>query len=527
MLFEPRYSYSDTFTQAYNDSLACTELYGFYDDTGYPMAVFDEELGLGFVREDGKKVYSSGQWIYRKHWKESAYVNALHDRLDLSGDSQHVHAHFMPAYGFIGCWAPCESGFYNPFPEKDNYEFYGSLERYAAINPAKQFGQVPIVGMATAKWEEAGMDSDTRSMMMLAALHDQDVGGFGLRNMRTVCRLRAARNIFKQWEDDVKFTGYWENAGVVKANSDDIKISMYSRKGSTLFMIGNIAKTPLDALITPDWKKLGISETNLRAVNTETLQNVVIDKGTFRVKAGSHGILYVLAGDLKGYELPEIQTWDKLPKPDVSLNPLSDALKGPALSSKWEKILHEGKSGAGFLNNRLYIQGNHYGYAMIREKLNGEDNISAQCVIARSPSGGNDSSAGSLFLFWKDGGAYLQAGISLSEKKFSYIVNGRRIPSSEISSKSTYGWYPYLESAVKIKLTPDNIEFYGSADGKTWSKAVTVKRSSEFSGAPEYLALGNGHRGEKPYLANTLAKYFNSNAPSTTFFTNVIAGKDK
>ena len=89
-------------------SALLTMLYGFYDDTGYPKPVFDQELDLGFVREDGRQVYSSGLWIYRNRWKDAAYVNAIHSRLDLSGDSQHVHAHFMPAYGFIGCWAPCE-----------------------------------------------------------------------------------------------------------------------------------------------------------------------------------------------------------------------------------------------------------------------------------------------------------------------------------------------------------------------------------------------------------------------------------
>ena len=367
MHLEPHPSYVDTLTQAYNDALACTELYGFYDDLGFPKAVFDEELDLGFVREDGKHEYSSGQWIYRNRWKDAAYVNALHNRLNLCGDSQHVYAHFMPAYGFIGCWAPCEMGFYNPFPEKDNYEFYGSLERYAAINPAKQFGQVPLVGMGASKWEESGAAKDTRSMMMLTALHDQDVGSFGYRNVRTQCRLRATRNVFKQWEDDVTFTGYWESADIVKADNDDIKISLYGRKGSALFMIGNIAKTPADAVITPDWKKLGISGTNLRAVNTETLKDMAIEKGAFRVRVGSHDIQYVLAGDLSGYTLPTLRSWDALPKPKTVLDQYSDAFTGPELSSRWERVLHEGKSSSGFVDGKLYVQGHTYGYAMVRE----------------------------------------------------------------------------------------------------------------------------------------------------------------
>ena len=521
----PHPSYVDTLTQAYNDSLACTQLYGFYDDTGYPKPVFDEELDLGFVRDDGKQVYSSGLWIYRDRWKRAAYVNAIHKRLDLNGDSQHVHAHFMPAYGFIGCWAPCEKGFYNPFKEIDNYGFYGSLERYAAINPAKQFGQVPMVGMSTAKWEEPGTDKDTRCMMMLAALHDQDVGSFGYRNMRTQCRLRAARNVFKQWKDGVTFTGYWESADVVKADSDDIKISLYRRKGSALLMIGNIAKTGLDAVITPDWQKLGISGKKLRVLKTETLEDMVVDNGAFRVRVGSHDILFVLAGDLGGYTLPTPRRWDALPKPKTVLARYSDAFAGPELPARWERVLHRGRSGVGFVDGKLYIQGHFFGYAMVRQKLDGQDNISAQCVITRSP-GGHDTSAGSLFLFWKEGGC-LQAGISSNRNgAFMYVVNGRRTYGTDINLTSPYGWYPCVSNAVKIRLTPKSVEFYGSADGRTWSKPFTVKRGPKLSGAPDYVAVGNGHRGEKPYMANVYERHFNPDRPGTTFFSDLVVGRD-
>ena len=60
---------------------------------------------------------------------------AQRKRPNYTCDSQHVQAHFQPAYGFIGIWAPCERGYYNHHLDRDNYEFYGSLERYYAYKP--------------------------------------------------------------------------------------------------------------------------------------------------------------------------------------------------------------------------------------------------------------------------------------------------------------------------------------------------------------------------------------------------------
>ena len=207
---KPVPSYVDFTIYAYDEALKETALSGFYDDVGYPKPVFDEDLGIGYVREDGNKISSSGLWIYRERWKRAAYLNYKHNRPNYTWDSQHIHAHYMPAYNFIGIWAPCEKGYYNSFKDRDILDYYGSIERYAAFNPARQFGQIPMVGMSSFRKKDPKLFAqDTRCMMMLAFLNDQDVGSFGERDIRTVCRLRHARNIFKPWEKDVQFVGYW------------------------------------------------------------------------------------------------------------------------------------------------------------------------------------------------------------------------------------------------------------------------------------------------------------------------------
>jgi hypothetical protein len=95
-------SYVDFTIFAYDEALKHTALTGFYDDLGFPWPVFDEELGLGYRREDGVKSYSSGVWIYRDRWKRAAQVNHKYHRPNFLMDSQHVHAHYLPAYGAIG-----------------------------------------------------------------------------------------------------------------------------------------------------------------------------------------------------------------------------------------------------------------------------------------------------------------------------------------------------------------------------------------------------------------------------------------
>jgi hypothetical protein len=131
-------------------------------------------------------------------------------------DSQHVQAHYQPAYGFIGLWAPCERGYHNTHRDGDMRDYYGSLERFYAHNPSHAFGQIPCaLGLHSARPHFDQQARETRVMMMLALLHDQTIGGIKSREVRTECRLREARNVFRQWEDDVDFVGYWDSSGLL------------------------------------------------------------------------------------------------------------------------------------------------------------------------------------------------------------------------------------------------------------------------------------------------------------------------
>jgi hypothetical protein len=300
-------SYVDFLTYAYDLALRTTPLCGTYDDCGYPKPVYDEELGLGFVREDGRKVYSSGLWNYRQRWKRAAYVNFVHKRPNFLADSQHCHAHYLPAYHFIGLWRPCERGYYNPFPDRDNLEFYGSLERYAAYNPSKAFGQIGQIGMSSPQKDRALRARDTRCMMMLAVLNDQDLGSWnaGARDSEVIGRLRRARNLFKPWEKDVEFMGYWENAGMVRAAPGTVRVSLYRRPGSVLLVCGNVGDKTVTASVQPEWDKLELeSSGNLLAADAETGAPLPADGG-LKLEIPRHDVRLVLIAPAGMYAAPK------------------------------------------------------------------------------------------------------------------------------------------------------------------------------------------------------------------------------
>ena len=525
-LIKPVPSYVDYLIYAYDEALKETDLYGTYDDTGYPISIYDEELGLGYVRDDGRQVASSGLWIYRDRWQRAAYVHSLRGRPNYTCDSQHVQAHFQPAYGFIGIWAPCERGYYNHHPDRDNLDFYGSLERYYAYNPSHAFGQIPCaVGMGTPQKHLGPMVRDTRVMMMLALLHDQDVGTFGHRDMRTVARLRAARNLFRQWADDVSFTGYWEPDLPVRVENEDFRVSLYRRPGSALLIVANVGDTDGSSRITLDWKALGVNPETARLADPETGRDIRRQDAGFAVELPRHDVQLVLAGDLSGYAYRYVSPGNDLPRPKTVLQEWSDPLRGPEFDPAWTVDLHPGNSSTGFVDGRCFIQYAHYGYAHIRRKLD-QDNVSVQCMILSSPTGGSDAHCAGLSLWW-DSGEFVRAIPGYNQHKFYYEVKGMRpAHGGAINTEAAPRWYPYAANGVKIQLTPDTVRSFVSTDGKTWHQDHEVRRTVAMAGAPAWVILGNGgSQGPKPLFKNVVSQHFvPERANRVTAFTDFVVG---
>jgi len=527
-LINPVPSYVDYVAYGYDEGLKETELHGIYDDTGYPISVYDEELGLGYVREDGHKVCSSGLWVYRDRWKRAAYVNFLRGRPNYTCDSQHVQAHYQPAYGFIGIWAPCERGYYNPFPDGDNLDFYKSLERYYAYNPSHAFGQIPCaIGMSTPQRNFALQVRDTRCMMMLTMLHDQDVGSFGHREERTIARLRAARNVFRQWEDDVSFTGFWADDLPVRAENSDFRVSLYRRPGSVLLIIANAGDGAGRSRIVPNWGALGIDSKTACLADPETGEEIRPKGDGFTVALARHDLRLVLAGDIGRYAYrPEFPGKD-LSKLKTVLADLSHPLHELKLSPAWTVDLHEGNSATGLVDGLFYVQTSHYGYGHVRRQL-GVDNVSVQCMIMGRPTGQADGHCAGLGLWWENG-SFARAIPGYNKRKFYYeVTKTRPTYGQDIETAAAPRWYPFSANWVKITLAPAVIRFSVSTDGKAWQLDHEVKRTTPLAGAPAWAILGNGGvRGKEPFFKNMVLQHFRpERGDRIMFFSDFVVGHD-
>ncbi len=496
----PKYSpsYIDFLTHAYDGTLAVTNLYGFYDDVGYPRPVYNPEFGYGHIK-DGLEHYSSGIWLYRKRWKAAAEVNAKHNRLNLLGDTQHLHSHFMPAYNFIGVFAPCEQGYYNPFPEKDAFEFYGSMENYAAMNPAKQTGQIPIIGLSSANKDFAKFAQDTRVMFMLTAMNDHSLGSFGRREQWTIDRLSAARALFRQWEKDVKFVGYWEKAGLCKVSDPAVELSAYTRKGQALWMFANTGSKDTTFKVTPDFAKLGIKASECVLINAEEQKVIPFNGKDFTLKLKKHDIVMILAGKKGAFKLYNRLDWDKF--------------LGKEKNVKYTTYMPENAAnGFGTIAGRHYVFGHNGGYMQVGTKLPATAKEVSALLSSRTFAG----------LTWgKD--AMISGQRNFNGGMVYTLANGKTAyGKTKFNTKAEGGWFPYQFTAIKYVLTPEAITVYVSDDAKTWKQDIVIKRDAKTSGAPEELRIGFGHKGQYPFLQN-LQKYYapNPRYPSVYFFGNV------
>lgn len=300
-------SYIDYLIYAYDLALTLTPLCGNYDDTGYPTPVYDEELGIGFIREDGRKVWSSGLWAMRERWKRAQYVNFLHGRPNYLADSQSCYAQFIPAQNFIGIWRPCERGYYNHFNDRDNVEFYRTLERYAAFNPARQFGQIPDIGLSSPH-TGAELARDTRGMVMLTFLHDQDLGCFNhtSRDNKVIGDLRHAKNLFRPWEEEVGFLGYWEVPSRFASTVPAVRVSAFTRPDSVLLVVGNTGDA-VKATITLAWDALKLDSAQVMVFDAETGAPVAVGTGpvkSFDLAVERHDLRLILVAPAGRFSLP-------------------------------------------------------------------------------------------------------------------------------------------------------------------------------------------------------------------------------
>ena len=144
-----------------------------------------------------------------------------------------------------------------------------------------------------------------------------------------------------------------------------------------------------------------------------------------------------------------------------------------------------------------------------------EDNCSVQVKI--STNGSFWDGGPTLLLYWKKG---YYAGINAGGMR--PIPNGPKICCSAVVDGKSVGTGigPVAESTtwVKITLLPETLEFFYSADAKTWSKLQSIPRKG-LEGAPSMLLIGTPMPNSE-YCAGK------GRGDGTVFFGDLVTGRD-
>jgi len=74
--------------------------------------------------------------------------------------------------------------------------------------------------------------------------------------------------VWKVWDDfkiwDAQMIGFWEDNVPVTTNKQNVKVSVYKKKGSTLIAIGNFSKKTQKIKLSINWEKLGLDKNKVR-----------------------------------------------------------------------------------------------------------------------------------------------------------------------------------------------------------------------------------------------------------------------
>ena len=311
--------------------------------------------------------------------------------------------------------------------------------------------------------------------------------------------MSAARALFRQWEKDVKFVGYWEKANLCKVSDPKVYVSAYTRKGQALWMFGNTGSKTTTFKVTPDFAKLGIKASECVLIDAETQKVIPFNGKEFTLTLKKHDIAMVLAGKKGVFKLHKRLDWDKF--------------LGKEKNLKYKTYMPEtGANGFGTIAGRNYVFGHTGGYMQAGTALPAGTKEVSALLSSRT-------FAGLVF----DNNVMISAQRNFNGGMIYTLANGKNAyGKTKFQTKAEAGWFPYLFTAIKYVLTPETITVYVSDDAKTWKRDMVIKRDAKTSGAPKELRLGFGHKGKYPLLQN-LQKYYSPNPryPTVHIFSNV------
>jgi len=513
---------------------------GAYSDDSYPIPTLNPLGTTAWV--DGRGVVHEGYNLAGIRGFHRRMATILRD-CDGKGRSM-VHmsdAMVIPCFSWYDFALDGEFGFDNaartsrlPFDKKKEKEYdYLDVWRMDVIRAramGKQWGLVPVWLPTGSPEESWGYGSEMprvhRSLLAMTLLHDMLIWWNHKVDHDEVAKVDLVKKEFGIGEDDVTFHGYWQKKA--RASSKDVWVSYWLRPPNNLMLVAaNLSSKDADVEIACDDLPDGPT-----AVDGISREEVPIVNGKLKLSVPWHEFRLILIGGRGEFAPGRPHPGADLPKPQQVLAELSDNFDSPTLSKAWTvDASPKSKAVIKTQDGKLKIRHSIFTWSHVERPL-GVDNISVQCRVEDRVSGNFDTWRPCIALYWGKG-SYARAMASCQYNatcfKFLVMADSKTVAEQKEGPPiSTEGWYTH--NWVKIALTPDEIKFYGSSDGKTWLEPWVVKRPKALTGPPRLLILGSGHEtGTAPYTGPDFDNDWTRGTwgqPTCMYFDDLIVGKD-
>lgn len=314
------------------------------------------------------------------------------------------------------------------------------------------------------------------------------------------CGLNGIRYDFGFNNEDCQWIPYWNDRKPTKVlgKMPDIYAAVWTRPGRIRVLVSNLGGNN--------------STVNLR-LNTALLSlpkdAVAVDEATGEALRYQHGTITKLAIDRHDYRVvllaapgvfpPVTQTLpvEMLPKQRIEAVCDDFTTFKPTWIVDGAKVLWP-------TSRNVFMDADWYRIDQGRLRINvglaahaifakpfGYDNCSVQVkVMASEPA--RQLSPG-LAVYWTKN-KYAQIGVNGT-------VTARSLGGKPIEPGPGANMAMGAITWLKITLTPESIEYFASTDGKSW-KLVGTQPRADFTGAPDYLVLGQGWDGPDDLFCN-------------------------
>lgn len=210
---------------------------GMYEDNTFLWPVLDEDLGIGYQRDDGEWQSDFMLFNHREYRKRMAGIfhelglePLIYSHLTTSLMAP-VHSFSTIAYD--GEWREISddgSDFMDKWPN----------DYFRAVDLWQHNGLVPL-WLPMAHGAKLNLDKHTRTMLAVLQLHDIlcDNGHCAPEELEKMWESRAKFGIS---DDDVVFYGYWDVNNKIKPADDDIMISYWQKNDRLMMVLANFAR---------------------------------------------------------------------------------------------------------------------------------------------------------------------------------------------------------------------------------------------------------------------------------------------